>query len=313
MDWKAYLRDFWACVLKRKFNMVAITVFVGTYFGMLPTWSSLLGVAIFLLAYSTIYYYNDLLDYESDKTHRFMPKDKLLYHGKASFRDYLVLLGWMSVVGVSLAFLYSPLLGIFTTLAILFNHLRTHVSRRVIREMLLGVVEFLNFEAFWVALYGSVIPGLALPVFAAYSAAYALTHAIYKLRKQSFVHALRQPWIYVMLAVFLVAAAFSIPLAASSTLHLLALLTASLVYFGLVGVEALRYAEEPETGMPQIVRAHDVGIVLSGIILVVIGAAIVYAHLPTAPAPIPAPHEMTVLLKSLDQYQQQIISLASEL
>lgn|GEM_PF-5208958 len=313
MDWKAYLRDFWAPLLKRKFNMIAIAIFVGTYFRLLPSWGSLFGIFAFLLAYTTIYYYNDLLDYERDIEHRFMPRDKLLYHGKANFCDYIVLLGWIPVVGVSLAFLYSPLLGIFTAFAILANHIRTHISQRLPRELLLGMVEFLNFEAFWIALYGTVIPGLAVPVFVAYSAAYALNHAVYKMRKQSLRRVLRQPWVYAMFLAFLVAAAFSIPLAASSTLHLVALITASVIYFGLVGVEALRYAENPEEGMSRIVKAHEVGVLLSGLVLVLIGAAFVYAHLPTIPAPIPAPHSMVSILRSIDHYQQQVLSLASQL
>ena len=313
MDWKAYLRDFWVPLLKRKFNMIAIAIFVGTYFRLLPNWGSLFGIFAFLLAYTTIYYYNDLLDYERDMKHRFMPRDKLLYHGKASFRDYIILLGWIPVVGVSLAFLYSHLLGIFTAFAILANHIRTHVSQRLPRELLLGVVEFLNFEAFWIALYGAVIPGLAVPVFVAYSAAYALNHAVYKMRKQSLHRVLRQPWVYAMFLAFLVAAAFSIPLAASSAFHLVALITASIIYFGLVGVEALRYAENPEEGMPRIVKAHEVGVLLSGLVLVLVGAVIVYAHLPNIPAPIPAPRSMFYLLQSIDHYQQQVLSLAGQL
>gem|GEM_PF-5491740 len=86
----------------------------------------------FLFAYSTIYYYNDLLDYDTDKKRSYMPSDKLLYYGDASPYDYVHLLAWVPVVGLSAAFLYSQLLGVVSALAILVNHLRTlliHLSQ----------------------------------------------------------------------------------------------------------------------------------------------------------------------------------------
>jgi len=293
--------------------MIAITIFVATYFDMLPSWHSIIGVAIFLVAYSSIYYYNDLLDYETDKKRAFMPPEKLLYHGKASQRDYIHLLAWVSVAGVAAAFMYSPLLGIVTALAILTNHARTVIRNLALREFLLAVVELLNFEAFWIAMYGSPIPGVALPLFVTYSAAYGFTHAAYKLRSKPLLWALRQWWMLLLGSIVVLAAAFSIPLVVSSTAHLFALLAFSITYVGMVGAQAMRYADDVEGGMERIMRAHDVAILVTTVFLMLLGAGIVYASLPTTPLPVSAPPEMTTFLSNVDVYQYRLLELASRL
>jgi len=289
--------------------MLAIVIFVATYFSLLPDLRGLLGLAIFLFAYSTIYYYNDLLDYENDRKRAYMPPDKLLYHGDASPRDYVHLLSWVPVIGLSAAFLYSPLLGVVSALAILTNHFRTILKNLFVREVLLAVVEFLNFEAFWVALYGSLIPGLAVPVFGAYSFAYALTHAIYKLRSKPLLDILRARWVWILVAVLFLNAVLSIPLVAKSVLHAIAILAASAVYILLVALAASRYLRRDlESGMQRIFRAHDVGITVATLVFMVIGVAIVYAHIPTTPAPLPTPEKVRIALSAIDYYQSRILA-----
>jgi len=290
--------------------MIAITVFIATYFGVLPSARSLIGVVAFLFAYSSIYYYNDLLDYSRDRQQGFMPRDKLLYHGAASHSDYIHLLAWSSILGISAAFLYSPALGVVTALTLAVAYLRTSISDLTVREVLLGVVELLNFEAFWIAMYGRPIPGLALPVFVTYSALYALLHALYKLRTKPLLWAVRQRWIQMLVAIVLVAAVFSIPLAASSVIHLLALLAASTLYLLLVGVQAMRYAHNVEGGMARIMKYHDAAILVTAVALMILGAWIVYAHLPSIPLPLSPPHSMVQLLSRVDDYQTHALQLA---
>ena len=308
MDWRAYVVDFWGSVLKRKFNMLAVTVFVATYFGLVPDPVALVGLAAFLFAYSSIYYYNDLLDYNSDTKRRFMPPDKLLYHGHATREDYLHLLAWVPVIGIALCFLVSPLLGIVTVLAILLNHMRSVLKNLFLRELLLAAVELLNFEAFWIAMYGNPIPGLALPIFVTYSAAYSFCHALYKLRSQPLLWAIRQWWVWFLAALTAVGAAFSIPLAASSTVHLIGLLMVTLVYVIIVGASAARYMDGKGHGADKIFKSHDLAIVLGASLLVLFGAAVVYANLPTTPLPLSPPQEMAVFLSEIDQYQKAIVS-----
>lgn len=308
MDWRAYVVDFWGSILRRKFNMLAVTVFVATYFGLIPSLESLAGLLAFLLAYSSVYYYNDLLDYESDARRKFMPPDKLLYHRRASQRDYLHLLAWTSVLGTALCFLISPLLGVVTVLAVLLNHARTLLKNLFLRELLLGAVELLNFEAFWIAMYGDLIPGIALPIFVTYSAMYSLFHALYKLRSRPLLWAVRQWWVWLLILLVVVGAAFSIPLAASSTVHLFGLLLVTAVYLLIVGANAARYLDDVEGGMDRIFRYHDLAVVVGASLLVLIGAAVVYANLPTAPLPISPPREMTVILSEVDRYQRLIVS-----
>jgi len=308
MNWRAYVVNFWGSILKRKFNMLAVTVFVATYFGLVPGPQAVIGLLAFLLAYSSIYYYNDLLDYSADVKRRFMPSDKLLYHGHASKRDYIHLLAWTSVLGTALCFLVSPLLGIITVLAVLLNHLRTVVKNLFVRELILGAVELLNFEAFWVALFGDLIPGMALPIFVTYSAAYSLFHAFYKLRTKPLLWAFRQWWVWALAMLAVVGAAFSIPLAASSVVHLLGLLLVTVIYVVVVGVNAARYRDGVERGMERIVKYHNIAVVVGASLLVLIGAAIVYANLPTTPLPFNPPREMTAFLSEIDQYQRTIVS-----
>ena len=289
--------------------MVAVVIFVATYFSILPSIKGLVGLALFLFAYSSIYYYNDLLDYDTDRKRSYMPPDKLLYHGDAAPRDYVHLLAWVPVLGISSAFLYSPLLGVVTALTILMNHLRTIVKNLFLRETLLAVVEFLNFEAFWVALYGSLIPGLAIPIFGAYAFAYALSHAVYKLRSKPLLQAIRTWWLWALAIAIFVNAAFSLPLVSESTVHAVAILVASVVYVLFVTLAASRYLNEDlESGMQKIFRAHDVGLTLATLVFTGIGVAIVYAHIPTTPIPISTPASMRLALSSIDQYQSQLLA-----
>jgi len=309
VNWEAYFAKFWKSILVRKANMIAMVIFVATYFSLLPVLRGFVGLGIFLLAYSSIYYYNDLLDYERDKTRAYMPPDKLLYHGSATQRDYVHLLAWIPVVGISAAFIYSPLLGIVTAVTILANHLRTIIKNLFAREFLLAVVEFLNFEAFWVALYGSLIPGFAIPLFGVYSFAYALSHAVYKLRSKPLLQVLRTWWVWVLAVAVLVNAAFSLPLVAKSTLHAIAILVASAAYILLVVLSASRYLHEDlESGMQRIFRAHDVGLTLATLIFMAIGVAMVYVHIPTAPLPVSPPANLGFALHAIDQYQQRILA-----
>ncbi len=310
MNWRAYLGKFWKSILVRKANMIAVTIFIATYFSLLPSWKSLFGLAAFLLAYSSIYYYNDLLDYESDKKRAFMPADKLLYHGDASVRDYIHLLAWVPVVGIALTFIYSPVLGIFTVSAILINHWRTLIRGNLFaRELLLAFVEFLNFEAFWAALYGGPIPGLAIPVFAAYSLAYALAHGAYKLRSKPLLHVLRMPWVWVLAAGIFVAAFLSLPLVSRSSVHAVAIAVASFVYVLFVSLSAARYLRKDlESGMQRIFRAHDVALTVATLVFMMVGVLIVYAHIPTAPLPVATPAYLRLALSQIDRYQSLLFS-----
>lgn len=287
--------------------MIAVTIFVATYFALTPSWKSFIGVVLFLFTYSSVYYYNDLIDYKSDKKRAYMPSEKLLRHEKATEKDYVHLLAWVPVAGLLSTYLYSPLLAVVAALAILVNHARTVVKNLFVREVLLAVVEFLNFEGFWVALYGSLIPGLAVPIFAAYSSAYALSHALYKLRSKPLLWAVRQWWVWVLAGVLFVSAVFSIPLAAESTAHFIALIVFTALYVLAVGVQAARYANNVEAGMEKIFKAHDVALVIGTVMLMLIGAAIVYANIPIEPLPVQPPAQMTVVLSSIDRYQNEIL------
>lgn len=176
--------DLFIPKLLLKLQMLAFVVFVAALLGYTPDWSGILGFFLFFLTYISTYFYNDIVDLDDDRRKAVYPA-KLLARGWASYSEYLFLTANLFAMGVFLATLYNPLLGVVAFLAVFLNNIRSHVRGILPRQLLLVFVEFLNFAAGWVALYGSFPNLLASAVFLEYGVLYAFGHIVYKVRKSA--------------------------------------------------------------------------------------------------------------------------------
>ncbi len=274
---KEFLKYFVLMKAIRKFQQVALVIFVGTILGQVPSLLGAVGAILFFLVYLNTYFYNDLFDHEDDVKKKGVYKEKALVHGYATPRDYLVLLGNLSVLATFLATLWDPLLGFFSVVAVLLNNLRTHVRGVVPRQVLLILVELFNFEAFWNAFFGGSIPAIFIPLFIAYSAIYALGHGVYKLRKKGTLDRIvKTRELRNLLVITAVAVAFSVPSIFLSTYHFAFLILGLLLYtLPMYRMIEKRRLDDQRTG-DLISRGHTTSMLI--VSLVLLFGAILYVY-----------------------------------
>ena len=231
MKVREFLRWFLLSKAIRKFSQLAMVIFVGTILGEVPSVYGIVGATLFFLVYLNTYFYNDLFDYEDDLKKGAVYKEKVLVRGYSTPKEFLILLGNLSILSTFLATLWDPLLGFFSVLAVLTNNIRTHVRGTTLRQLLLMLVELFNFEAFWNAFFGGAIPTIFIPLFLAYSAVYALGHGVYKLRKKgTFDRILRSREMRNLAIITFFAILFSIPSLFLSPYHFAFLVFGLLLY-----------------------------------------------------------------------------------
>ncbi len=302
MNWERFLKDFLLSKVERKFHQVAITIFIGTMLGALPSLDGIVGVTLFFLAYLSTYFYNDLLDYEKDRK-RATYAEKILARGHATPREFIVLLGNISVLSVFLATLWDPLLGLYTVLAILLNNLRTHIEGTLARQILLILVELMNFEAFWVSFFGSPVPALFIPLFITYSAIYALGHAVYK-EKAEVKDIVRNEKLRNLAVLTVIGAIVSLPVLMLSLVHFLLLLFGLLLYIVPMMYTVSRVGVKDERGIDIVHRRHRLLLLIIGIVLV--GGSILYVYM-DLPFRVELPEEYRMISSYFDSLQNYII------
>ena len=234
--WKIFLTDFVLSKLVNKFQQIAFVLFLGTGLNKIPPLISFLGVILFLITYFSTYFYNDLMDLEDDKA----TKDnlsKVLLRGIISPREFIAIGFNLALIGGVLTTLWEPLLGVIAFLSVLLNNLRTHLKRSEVRQLLLVIVELLGFEGFWYALYGTLIPGILLPVILVYCSLYSALHTIYKeiLRgRKDIRNLLRKPIVVTLLALSLTSSFLSLPALVKMPFHFVVLALGGIGYVSFI-------------------------------------------------------------------------------
>jgi len=181
MNWRAFFCHLFVPKLVLKLQMLAFVVFVASLLGYSPDWSGTLGFLLFFLTYLSTYFYNDLVDAGSDRKKAVYPA-KLLARGWATQSEYLFLAVNLFAAGVLITASYDLLLGAVAFLAVLLNNIRSHIREILPRQVLLILVEYLNFVAAWISLYGGFPGILESAVLMEYCLLYALGHIVYKVR-----------------------------------------------------------------------------------------------------------------------------------
>jgi len=236
MKVREFLSNFLFSKLVNKFQQIAFVLFLGTALNKIPPLISFIGILLFLLTYFSTYFYNDLMDLEDDRNTKGYIS-KVLLTGVASQKEFIAIGFNLALIGGVLSTIWEPLLGILGFLSVIINNLRTHVRRSEIRQILLVIVELLVFEAFWYAFYGTLIPGILLPVFVVYSSLYAGLHSIYKdLLKgnRDVKSSLKRPVVLILLAIALISAILSLPALTNMPFHFFVLAMGGLGYVSFI-------------------------------------------------------------------------------
>ncbi len=306
MEVGKFLRWFLLSKATRKLHQLAMVIFVGSILGQPPSPWGIVGSLLFFAAYLTTYFYNDLIDYEDDRRKGSVYREKALIMGYATPQEYTTLLGNLSVAAIFLATLWDPLLGFFTSAAILLNNLRTHVKGVVPRQLLLILVELFNFEAFWNAFYGGSIPFLFVPLFTAYSSIYALGHGIYRLRKMgTFNKIVQSREIRNLLLITLAAVIFSLPVLVLSLYHFIILILGLVVYT----LPMLRIVTKVDIGRQEGMNHVDTGHhrAITAVAIVLLLGALIYSVVPIFNIYIPLPKNYEIVARYFDELQHYII------
>ncbi|NPA86638.1 MAG: UbiA family prenyltransferase [Candidatus Diapherotrites archaeon] len=269
-----FLRWFLLSKAIRKFQQVAMVIFVGTILGQVPSPWGVVGALLFFLVYLNTYFYNDLFDYEEDKKKGAVYKEKALVLGYATPKEFLVLMGNLLAISVFLATLWDPLLGFFSVMALILNNIRTHVKDTVLRQILLILVELFNFEAFWNAFYGGAIPTIFIPLFIAYSSLYALGHGVYKLRKKGKLDDIvRSREMRNLIVISILAIIFSLPSLFLSPYHFAFLVLGLLVYTLPMLRLVSRGRMDDQRKMEEVSVNHNMAMLMVSLVLL-LGAAL---------------------------------------
>ncbi len=138
----------------------------------------------FLVFYSAVYFYNDLIDLERDRKRRRIPEHKLLARGKFTKKEYATLFFLSLFSGGIATFFTDTLLFIFSLFLVLLNILRTrYFTSLFARSVSLFFITFANLVAFWYAVSGSVACASIYPLFLLYSLVYTLGYCFCKAEK----------------------------------------------------------------------------------------------------------------------------------
>ncbi|NIO44513.1 MAG: hypothetical protein GTN36_03090 [Candidatus Aenigmarchaeota archaeon] len=113
----------------------------------------LLGLIGFVIAYQSVYQYNDLMDYKEDKKDRFRKMFKPLVKGKFRREQVETFVYIYSIIGLSICFFVNVYFGllVFLTLFLNFLHSSPFIRLKKTKFLLPNIflLEFLKFSLGW--------------------------------------------------------------------------------------------------------------------------------------------------------------------
>jgi 4-hydroxybenzoate polyprenyltransferase len=118
----------------------------------------LVGLAGFLLAYHSVYQFNDLMDYEEDKKNNFKMKIKLLPRGDVK-REHVESYAFLfAIAGLTISFLVNTFFGLLVAACLFLNFLHSSSFIRLKKSKLLlpnlFLIEAIKYSLGWFALTG---------------------------------------------------------------------------------------------------------------------------------------------------------------
>jgi len=137
--------------------MLFITVYTLGTFDFLKVLLAFLG---FVLAYHSVYFFNDLMDYEIDKKNAFKRSIKPLLNGQITKKDALSNTFFYSIIGLALSFSVSFIFGAIVAALLFMNFLHSSNKIRLketpLRFPNLFIMQCLKVSVAWFAVSNSL-------------------------------------------------------------------------------------------------------------------------------------------------------------
>lgn len=171
----------------KKLNLLALAFILAYSLGsILSTFFQILAIFLaFILFYSSVYFYNDLADYEFDKKREYIPKQKLLARGLFKKEEYAASFVFSFVFGFLALLILNPSIAITSTILVFANMIRTKfMSSLSARAFSLVFIEFLNLQIFWFAITGIIFNVYTFPIFLSYCIIYSFAYYFYRKNKK---------------------------------------------------------------------------------------------------------------------------------
>ncbi len=154
--------------------------------GVPDMYTTFLALSSFLIAYSSVYLYNDMVDHREDRKDREKLKWKLVAGGHMGTNSAKALALFFAGLGLALAFIISRwfFLIIFAMLFLNFLHSSPYTRfKKSLRKTTVNItaIEFLKFSCGWFALTTNLIK-FPFWLFFAFSIVYTTSYLIYKFK-----------------------------------------------------------------------------------------------------------------------------------
>ncbi|MEE9323354.1 MAG: UbiA family prenyltransferase [Candidatus Aenigmarchaeota archaeon] len=155
-------------------------------FGIPDTYITLLALCAFLISYSSVYMYNDLVDHKEDRKDREKLKWKLVAGGNISMNSAKVSALFLAVFGLAISFLVNRWFFIMVVGMLFLNFLHTSPYTRFKKSLRktavnMTVIEFLKFSCGWFALTTNLMR-FPFWLILAFSVVYTTSYLIYKFK-----------------------------------------------------------------------------------------------------------------------------------
>lgn len=167
---------------KNSMQYVLGALFYFTIFGNLDVRLLMLGLVGVVISYNSVYYMNDIIDYENDKKDAINRKIKPLLTGKFSKKEAVVYCLISMLIGLPLSFAVSRPFGMIVALLLFLNILHSTLMKRMGIKAVASnmfIIQLIKYSLGWFALT-LTLDKFPLFTFAAFSAAYVTFYIIYK-------------------------------------------------------------------------------------------------------------------------------------
>ena len=149
--------------------LIGVALYV-YYYGVIDPIKLVLGLFSFLTAYSSIYYYNDLMDYNEDKKDKIKREYKILIQKKVSIEQAITTVFILSITGLTLSLFVNKLFTLILTTLLVANILHSApITRTLFKKRMLflapnmTLIQFLKPFLAWVSFTYDITK---VPVFA---------------------------------------------------------------------------------------------------------------------------------------------------
>lgn len=154
--------------------------------GIPNTYTTLLALSGFLIAYSSVYLYNDMVDHKEDRRDREKLKWKLVAGGHMGVNSARVLSLFFAGFGLAISFLVSRWFFLMVLAMLSLNVLHSSPYTRFKKSLRkttvnMTAIEFLKFSCGWFALTGDLTKFPFWLIFA-FSIVYTTSYLIYKFK-----------------------------------------------------------------------------------------------------------------------------------